>query len=727
MKSKAYWKERFVQLEQGQFYTAMGEYGKIETFFNQAQKELQDEIELWYSRLANNNGVSMSEAKKLLKGKKLKEFKWDVEQYIQYGKDNALNGQWLKELENASARYHISHLEALKIRTKQAIEKCYHNYGLTATNAVGNSYTSALYKTAYTIQRGFGIGADIAGVDERKLEKLISKPWAADGKNFSERIWDNKEKLVNDLHQSLSRNIMTSGDPKLVIDDLAKKMNTSKTNAGRLIMTENAYFSSLAEKDELHDLGIEEYEIVATLDERTSDICQGMDGMVFKVSEFEPGVNAPPFHVNCRSTTVPHFNENFDLGERAARDKDGKTIKVPADMKYPEWKNKFIVSNNENNSQGLIVKNDEIGKKLNSIGFSEVQSEYISNTLSNLPDGTREKEIWYDAFDNAPFDVVEEEVNTCFNTITGKIQFSSVYDEPRTAFHEVSHWKDVNAVEKIAWEGKSYQRTLNDASEYVQFLLTERNGEIPYISDFSTFCKTIGMEFETDGKYHIWFKEEDNAFKAFNDWVKTKLKPKYKIEFDDDKGFSSVSDILSGLTSNQIHSDLLWGGHSQSYWFQNVNLFYKEAWADFCTLKVTRNEPMLLLLKDLTPNLYSYLDETYNEVFEVGKKSLKKTIPSKASGLKKGVLSGKIKKTPLQKLKRSSDFLTIKLPKQEYAQVMSELNTNLSREQRAQKIITKCIGDYVYTVENNGFDDYRIIGRKPIKGTFADLWSDNNE
>lgn len=342
MKNKAYWKERFVQLEQGQFYTAMGEYGKIETFFNQAQKELQDEIELWYSRLANNNGVSMSEAKKLLKGKKLKEFKWDVEQYIQYGKDNALNGQWLKELENASARYHISHLEALKIRLKQTIEKCYHNYGLMAKKAVGNSYTTALYKTAYTIQYGFGIGVNVAGVDERKLEKIISKPWAVDGKNFSERIWDNKEKLVNEVHQSLSRNIMTSGDPKLVIDDLAKKMNTSKANAGRLIMTENAYFSSLAEKDELNDLGVEEYEIVATLDERTSDICQGMDGMVFKVSEFEPGVNAPPFHVNCRSTTVPHFNEKFDLGKRAARDQDGKTIKIPADMKYPDWKKKFI-------------------------------------------------------------------------------------------------------------------------------------------------------------------------------------------------------------------------------------------------------------------------------------------------------------------------------------------------------------------------------------------------
>lgn len=381
-KNNAYWKERFVQLEQGQFYTAMGEYQHVQRFFNQAQKELQDEIELWYARLANNNGVSMSEARKLLKGKKLDEFKWTVEQYIQYGQDNAMNNRWLKELENASARYHISHLEALQIQTKQAIEKCYASYGLTATNAIGEAYKSALYKTAYTIQRGFGVGADIAEVDQRKLEALLAKPWAVDGKNFSERIWDNKEKLVNELHQSLSRNIMTGGDPKQVIDELAKKMNTSKANAGRLIMTESAYFSSLAEKNELADLGVEEYEIVATLDDRTSDICQGMDGQIFKVKDFQPGVNAPPFHVNCRSTTVPYFSDNFDLGERATRDKDGNTITVPASMKYPEWKKQFVKEDSapavKNNTKANIVSNIEEAKKalVERVGFIEIEESF---------------------------------------------------------------------------------------------------------------------------------------------------------------------------------------------------------------------------------------------------------------------------------------------------------------------------------------------------------------
>ena len=40
---------------------------------------------------------------------------------------------------------------------------------------------------------------------------------------------------------------------------LIVQMNTSKHNAGRLVMTEEAYFSSAAQKDCFNDLDVEEY------------------------------------------------------------------------------------------------------------------------------------------------------------------------------------------------------------------------------------------------------------------------------------------------------------------------------------------------------------------------------------------------------------------------------------------------------------------------------------
>jgi SPP1 gp7 family putative phage head morphogenesis protein len=285
----------------------------------------------------------MAEARKMLTGSDLQEFKWDVNQYIQYGHENALMGNWTKELENASAKFHISRLEALKMQTQNSLETMFNKQLGLVSSTLGNVYQSGYYHTAYELQSGFGIGWDIAGLDQSQIEKILSKPWAVDGKNFSERIWSNKEKLINEVHNELSRNILTGSDPQKAIDAIAKKMNTSKTNAGRLVMTEEAYFSSAAQKDCFGDLGVEQYEIVATLDSHTSEICQSLDGQVFSMKDFEPGVTAPPFHVNCRSTTVPYFDDDFgQIGERAARDEEGNTYYVPDNMKYKDWKETFV-------------------------------------------------------------------------------------------------------------------------------------------------------------------------------------------------------------------------------------------------------------------------------------------------------------------------------------------------------------------------------------------------
>lgn len=344
MKNADYWAQRFTQLEDAQNQQGADALKKIEAQYRQAQKQLEAQISTWYQRFAKNNGITLAEARQWLTGKDLKEFKWDVQDYIKYGQDNALSGGWMKELENASAKYHISKLEALKIHTQQSLESLFSKQGLTVSGALSDVYTSGYYHTIYELQKGFNIGWDIAGIDEAQLEKVLSKPWAVDGKNFSERIWTNKEKLISELHGELTQNIMLGADPQKAIDSLAKKMNTSKQNAGRLIMTEEAYFSSAAQRDCFNDLDVEQYEIVATLDSHTSDICRSLDGKHFPMKDFQAGVTAPPFHVYCRSTTVPYFDEDFgDIGERAARDEEtGKTYYIPDDMHYEDWKQTFV-------------------------------------------------------------------------------------------------------------------------------------------------------------------------------------------------------------------------------------------------------------------------------------------------------------------------------------------------------------------------------------------------
>lgn len=343
MNNAEYWKLRFEQLEQAQNQKGVKAYADIERQYKEAQKQLEGQIARWYQRFAANNGISLAEARQYLKGADLKEFKWDVQEYIKYGQDNALNSGWMKELENASAKYHISKLEALKVQTQHSLEVMYAKQFGTMHGALSDAFESGYYHTAYELQHGFNVGWDIAGLDQAQIEKVLAKPWAADGYNFSERIWGNKNKLISEVHNELSRNIMLGADPQKAIDSLAKKMNTSKNNAGRLVMTEEAYFSSAAQKDCFESLGVEQYEIVATLDSHTSDICRSLDGKHFPMKDYQSGVTAPPFHVYCRSTTVPYFDEQFDIGERAARDEEtGKTYYIPDDMNYQEWKETFV-------------------------------------------------------------------------------------------------------------------------------------------------------------------------------------------------------------------------------------------------------------------------------------------------------------------------------------------------------------------------------------------------
>lgn len=360
MTNAEYWKQRFTQLEAAQNRKGATAYLEMEKQYKAAQNELEAQIARWYQRFADSNGISLAQAKQWLKGQDLAEFKWDVKEYIKYGKENAINGAWTQELENASSKFHISRLEALQIQTQNSLETMFAQQMGTMKKALSDVYASGYYHTAYAVQQGFGLGWDIAGLDQAQIEKVLSKPWAVDGYNFSARIWNSKTKLIGEVHNELSKNLLTGADPQKAIDSLAKKMGTSKSNAGRLVMTEQAYFSSAAQKDCFNDLDVEEYEIVATLDSHTSDICRSLDGKVFKMSDYKPGVTAPPFHVYCRSTTAPHFKDNFDAGERAARGADGKTYYVPDDVTYSEWKKAFVDGDKS--------------------GFAEVQKNHFSRT-----------------------------------------------------------------------------------------------------------------------------------------------------------------------------------------------------------------------------------------------------------------------------------------------------------------------------------------------------------
>ena len=339
--SNEYWQARFEQLHNAQIDKSEDFFKRVEQMYRQAIADIEKDTARWYMRLAANNDTNLRGAKKLLKVNELEEFKWTLNQYIKKAKENGISADWSRQLENASAKYHISRLDALKLQVQQHLEYLYGNYLDGMYEAMRGTYQDSFYNTAYELQKGFKTGFEVGRIDEKALEKILAKPWAADELNFSDRLWKDKTKLINTLQNELVQALIRGTPQDKVVRSFADKMNVSLGQAGRLIATETAYFATLAEKESMEKLGTKQYEILATLDRRTSDICRHLDGKVFNVSDFQSGITAPPFHCWCRSCIIPHVKK-LTGSKRAARGDNGKTYYIDGSMKYNDWKQIFV-------------------------------------------------------------------------------------------------------------------------------------------------------------------------------------------------------------------------------------------------------------------------------------------------------------------------------------------------------------------------------------------------
>lgn len=294
-----YWARRMKNMEDALLDQSYAYVENLDEQFRAAEAEIERQLSAWYQRFADNNEISLAEARKLLNSNELAEFRWTVEEYIKHGEENALTGAWMKELENASARVHISRLDALKIQLQQQAELLYSNQLDALDAAARQTYTGSFYHTAYEIQRGLGVGWTMQAINESAIQKVLSRPWTTDGQTFRDRCWTNKQSLVNSVNTQLTQMIVRGESADRAISAISKQFEVSRSKAGRLVMTESAYFSSAAQKDCFTSLGVERYVLVASFDHDTCELCGALDGKVFKMSEYRWG------HGSAVSSLVP--------------------------------------------------------------------------------------------------------------------------------------------------------------------------------------------------------------------------------------------------------------------------------------------------------------------------------------------------------------------------------------------------------------------------------------
>lgn len=408
-KNNSYWQKRFEALNESLLDDGMAYYDDAEKIFRKAQRAIDADIALWYQRFADNNQISLQEAQKLLKANELKEFRWTVEEYIRHGKENGISADWSKQLENASSRVHISRLEALKVQLQQHLEELYGNYLDGLDEALRKTYTDAYYKTAYTMQEGFGAGFELASLDKDTVDAVLRKPWASDGMNFSDRIWRDKGKLLREMQDRLTQGFIRGEPQDAIVRDFSKKMGVSLSNAGRLIATETAFFATKGELDNMRELGVEKYQFIATLDSRTSDVCRSMDMKIIPVKDFQPGVTAPPLHCWCRSCTAPYVQE-VPESFRAARQDDGKIRLVPGNMPYEDWKKVYV---DKKITPEAWEANYVFNFKKNILEQDVVAAEKICNQAKQELDAVPDKEysnIWKDTVSLSDWEVKRDRI-----------------------------------------------------------------------------------------------------------------------------------------------------------------------------------------------------------------------------------------------------------------------------------------------------------------------------
>lgn len=361
MRSAEYWKKRIEQVAGRQFAKADQYETELAKEYDRAISEIKRSVEMFYHRYAVNDGVSMADARRQLSGSELREFKLTLEEFTALAKDNA-DGRWTQLLNNVYYRTRVSRYESLQLQIRHHAEMLSGSKQRGMRGLLGDAYEDTYYRTLYELQRGTGVGASFARIDPEGLETILKTDFA--GSNWSKRIWGDRDKLAEELRAKLAQSFIRGDSADRTIRDLTDRMNVSRSNAARLVQTETAFFVGQATMNGYKASGVvDRYEILATLDSRTSLICRGMDGKVFATSEMDVSVNYPPFHAHCRTTTVPFFDDEFDAGERIARHDDGTTYYVPGDMTYSDWKKSYVQNSGK-----------DPGGSTNSNSFSAAQS-----------------------------------------------------------------------------------------------------------------------------------------------------------------------------------------------------------------------------------------------------------------------------------------------------------------------------------------------------------------
>lgn len=237
-------------------------------------------------------------------------------------------------------RYRIERIGELYNDIDSTCRRLYQTENRLTTSALRTVAEDSYYHELFNIQQGAGLNFSFSKFSQTDVDRILRANWL--GENYSQRIWKDMNSLTERLKRELIVSMLTGRSGEKTARIFQERFGVNAFCARRIVRTESAYVANAAQKCAYDEAGIDKYRFVATLDKRTSEVCAALDGKVFPTKDAKPGKNYPPMHPFCRSTTIADFGADTLAGmERRAKDEDGNTIRVPANMTYQEWYRRY--------------------------------------------------------------------------------------------------------------------------------------------------------------------------------------------------------------------------------------------------------------------------------------------------------------------------------------------------------------------------------------------------
>ena len=342
MKNQDYWTKRKANLIYEQMDKAEKQADKFDKVYKESKAYLDKQINKIFDKFQRDYGLSERDARHVLKNVKDQKDLNELRKVLEARPDDPNIQRLLADLDSPAYAYRMKRLERLNDDLDRMRESIYHSEKKGSDSFYSDLMKDSYYKATFDLQQQTGLAYSFSDLPETEIKRLQGLKWT--GEAYSDRIWSNTGALASIVKDELLVSLMTGRSVRDTSQAIAERFEVGQNKARRLVRTESAFFHNQMELLSYEDAEITKYRFVAVLDKRTSHICQEHDNKVYNTADAVPGVNYPPLHPWCRSTTIAHDDDiDYSKLERRARNPEtGKVEYIPADMSYKEWYDKYV-------------------------------------------------------------------------------------------------------------------------------------------------------------------------------------------------------------------------------------------------------------------------------------------------------------------------------------------------------------------------------------------------